>query len=76
MCSSDVDGVRAWVKVVRDEASLPRLWCETPSGNCSVEETSDVTGTPFGTARGVASPSIAWSSGAELLTGRKEAIST
>lgn len=31
-----------------------------------------MTGTPFGIARGVAAPSIAWSS--EVLTGRKEAM--
>jgi hypothetical protein len=67
-----MEGVRTWVTVVRDEASLPRL-CATPSGGWSVvEERSGVTGTPFWIARGVAAPSIAWSS--ELLTGRKEAM--
>lgn len=56
--------------VVRDEASLPRL-CDTPSG--SVVDPSDVAGTPFGIARGVAAPSMASS---EVLTGRKEAMAT
>lgn len=55
---------------MRDEASLPRL-CDTPSG--SVVDPSDVAGTPFGIARGVAAPSMASS---EVLTGRKEAMAT